>query len=117
MPAQQGACSVYVTRREAEVLSLLAQGFANEEIGVTLGLETDRYTATTGIFIACATELRIPDEKPRRALTIGGAGARPQDCRNSDRNTIDFSLDSLVARRPQLARNCPLRYRMHHPLD
>lgn len=30
----------YVTRREAEVLSLLAQGFANEEIGVTLGVET-----------------------------------------------------------------------------
>lgn len=40
MPAQPGACSAYVTRREAEVLSLLARGFGNEEIGVTLGVET-----------------------------------------------------------------------------
>ena len=31
---------VHVTPREVEVLNLLAQGFANEEIGVTLGLET-----------------------------------------------------------------------------
>ena len=40
MPARPRACSVLVTRREAQVLSLLAQGFANEEIGVTLELET-----------------------------------------------------------------------------
>lgn len=40
MPAQLGACSAHLTRREAEVLSLLAQGFANEEIGLTLGVET-----------------------------------------------------------------------------
>jgi DNA-binding NarL/FixJ family response regulator len=40
MPARSGVCSVYVTRREAGVLSLLAQGFGNEEIGVTLGVET-----------------------------------------------------------------------------
>ena len=40
MSARPGACSVYVTRGEAEVLSLLAQGFANEDIGVTLGVET-----------------------------------------------------------------------------
>ena len=40
MPARPRSCSVLVTRREAQVLSLLAQGFANGEIGVTLGLET-----------------------------------------------------------------------------
>jgi hypothetical protein len=40
MPARPWACSVHVTPREVEVLNLLAQGFANEEIGVTLGLET-----------------------------------------------------------------------------
>ena len=41
MPAARpGACSVHVARREAQVLSLLAQGCANEEIGVILGLET-----------------------------------------------------------------------------
>jgi DNA-binding NarL/FixJ family response regulator len=32
--------AVHVKPREAQVLSLLAQGCANEEIGVTLGLET-----------------------------------------------------------------------------
>ena len=40
MPARRRAFAVHVTPREAQVLSLLAQGFANEEIGVTLGLET-----------------------------------------------------------------------------
>ena len=41
MPARRRrAFSVHVTPREAEVLSLLGQGFANEEIGLTLGVET-----------------------------------------------------------------------------
>ena len=40
MPARSGACSVHVTPREIEVLNLLAQGFSNEEIGVSLGVET-----------------------------------------------------------------------------
>ena len=40
MPTRRRAFSVHVTPREVEVLNLLAQGFANEEIGVTLGLET-----------------------------------------------------------------------------
>jgi DNA-binding NarL/FixJ family response regulator len=38
MPPRPGTC--FVTPREVEVLNLLAQGFANEEIGVTLGVET-----------------------------------------------------------------------------
>jgi DNA-binding NarL/FixJ family response regulator len=40
MPARPRACSVHVTKREAEVLSLLAQGFSNEEIGVSLKIQT-----------------------------------------------------------------------------
>jgi DNA-binding NarL/FixJ family response regulator len=40
MPARPGACSVHVTRRQAEVLSLLTQGFDNEEIALTLGVGT-----------------------------------------------------------------------------
>jgi DNA-binding NarL/FixJ family response regulator len=40
MPAQPRACSVHVTPREVEVLNLLAQGFSNEEIGVSLKIET-----------------------------------------------------------------------------
>jgi DNA-binding NarL/FixJ family response regulator len=38
MPARPRACSVHVTSREAEVLSLLTRGFDNEEIAVTLGV-------------------------------------------------------------------------------
>ena len=40
MPAQPGACSVHVTRREAEILTLLAQGFSNAEIGVAMKITT-----------------------------------------------------------------------------
>jgi DNA-binding NarL/FixJ family response regulator len=40
MPARRRRCSVHVTAREAQVLSLLTQGCANEEISVILGLET-----------------------------------------------------------------------------
>jgi hypothetical protein len=46
MPARPRACSVLVTRREAQVLSLLAQGFANEEIGVTLDWRRARSSTT-----------------------------------------------------------------------
>jgi DNA-binding NarL/FixJ family response regulator len=40
MPAQRGACSVHVTPREVEILDLLAQGFDNADIGVTIGIGT-----------------------------------------------------------------------------
>jgi DNA-binding NarL/FixJ family response regulator len=39
MPARPRAFSV--TPREMQVLDLLAQGFSNEEIGVSLGVETE----------------------------------------------------------------------------
>jgi DNA-binding NarL/FixJ family response regulator len=40
MPERRGARSGHVTPREVEVLNLLAQGFANQEIGLTLGVGT-----------------------------------------------------------------------------
>jgi DNA-binding NarL/FixJ family response regulator len=40
MSVRPQAFSGHVTPREVAVLNLLAQGFSNEEIGVTLGLET-----------------------------------------------------------------------------
>ena len=40
MPAQRGACAVHVTPREVEILDLLAQGFDNADIGVTIGIGT-----------------------------------------------------------------------------
>ena len=40
MPGRPGACSVHVTRREAEILTLLAQGFSNAEIGVAMKITT-----------------------------------------------------------------------------
>jgi DNA-binding NarL/FixJ family response regulator len=40
MPARPGALSVHVTRREAEILNLLAQGFSNAEIGVAMKITT-----------------------------------------------------------------------------
>jgi DNA-binding NarL/FixJ family response regulator len=36
MPARPRAFSVHVTRREAEILTLLAQGFSNAEIAVAM---------------------------------------------------------------------------------
>jgi DNA-binding NarL/FixJ family response regulator len=41
MPARRRAFSVHVTRREAEILDLLAQGLSNAEIGVNIGIATD----------------------------------------------------------------------------
>jgi DNA-binding NarL/FixJ family response regulator len=41
MPARPGACSVHVTRREAEILNLLAQGLSNAEIGVAMKITTN----------------------------------------------------------------------------
>lgn len=40
MRARRRACSVHVTTREVEVLNLLALGFSNEEIGVSLEVQT-----------------------------------------------------------------------------
>ena len=42
MPAARpGACSVHVTRREAEILDLLAQGLGNAEISANAGIATN----------------------------------------------------------------------------
>jgi DNA-binding NarL/FixJ family response regulator len=40
MPARPGALSVHLTPREVEILDLLAQGFGNRDIGVTMGIGT-----------------------------------------------------------------------------
>ena len=40
MPARPGARSVHLTRREAEILTFLAQGFSNAEIGVAMKITT-----------------------------------------------------------------------------
>jgi FixJ family two-component response regulator len=45
MPAQRVACSVQVTPREVEILNLLAQGFDNADIGVTIGIGTGTVTS------------------------------------------------------------------------
>jgi DNA-binding NarL/FixJ family response regulator len=40
MPARRRAFAVHVTPREVEILDLLAQGFGNGDIGVTMGIGT-----------------------------------------------------------------------------
>ena len=75
MPARPRACSVHVAPREVEVLNLLAQGFANEEIGVTLGVETG--TVKHHINSATAKLLRLNSDKINSRVLL----ARYRSCK------------------------------------
>ena len=56
MPTRPGARSAHVTPREVEVLDLLAQGFCNAEIGVTLRIGT----GTVKHYIGSASAKLLP---------------------------------------------------------
>ena len=60
MPARRPAFSVHVTPREVEVLNLLAQGLANEEIGLALRMAT---RTVKGHIHKLAAKLQVNSER------------------------------------------------------
>ena len=74
MPAQPGACSVHVTRREVEVLNLLLQGLGNAEIGLTMGIAT---RTVKGHIKQLATKLQVNSDKTGQRILLARAWSCP----------------------------------------
>jgi DNA-binding NarL/FixJ family response regulator len=67
MTARRRAFSVHVTPREVEVLNLLALGFADAEIGETMGLATRTVKGHIG---ALAEKLQINSDKTGHRILL-----------------------------------------------
>ena len=68
MPAARpGACSVHLTRREAQVLDLLATGLSDLEIAEALGLARH---SVTGLVTRAAAKLQVNSDKTGHRIVL-----------------------------------------------
>ena len=65
--ARPGACSVHVTRREIQVLDLLATGLGNAEIAAILGLAT---RSVKGHLDRAAVKLQVNSDKTGHRILL-----------------------------------------------
>jgi DNA-binding NarL/FixJ family response regulator len=67
MLAGPGACSVYVTPREVEILDLLCEGFGDAEIGLTIGMATHTVKGHIG---RLAAKLQVNSDKTGHRILL-----------------------------------------------